>query len=181
VEPYWSKKHGAVWAREQVSLFGLLLVAGRRVNYGAQQPALARELMIREGLVNGEVLREPDFVRANRTLRAELEAFEHKLRRRDLLADEEQCFAFYDARLPEGLYSLKHLESWYRRADDAERAALRMSEADLLVRDPGLGRDAFPDHLDPGELRLPLTSSFDPSGSRDRVTLHSPDTVLTQF
>ncbi|AJD47982.1 ATP-dependent helicase HrpA [Isoalcanivorax pacificus W11-5] len=181
VEPYWSKKHGAVWAREQVSLFGLLLVAGRRVSYGAQHPELARELMIREGLVAGELPREPDFVRANRALRAELEEFEHKLRRRDLLADEEQCFAFYDARLPAGLYSLRHLESWCRRASDAERQALRMTRADLLVRDPGLGQNAFPDHLDVGELRLPLSYSFDPSGSRDGVTLNVPVTVLNQL
>src|SRR5690606_2818571 len=88
---------------------------------------------------------------------------------------------FYDARLPAGLYSLKHLESWYRRASDTERNALRMTEADLLVRDPGLGKDAFPDHLEVGELCLPLSYSFDPTGSRDGVTLTVPVTVLNQL
>ncbi|MCK0536126.1 ATP-dependent RNA helicase HrpA [Alcanivorax quisquiliarum] len=180
VEPYWSKKHGAVWAREQVSLFGLLLVAGRRVSFGAHQPALARELMIREGLVAGELPREPDFVRANRALRAQLEEYEHKLRRRDLLADEEDCFAFYDARLPAEVYSLKHLESWYRRAAEPERRALFMTQEDLLVREPELGQEAFPDHLQIGELRLPLSYSFDPSGSHDGVTLTLPVAALNQ-
>lgn len=181
VEPFWSKKRGAVQAKEQVTLFGLLLVAGRRVHYGPHDPVLAREMLIREGLVAGQVSREPDFLRANRERLADLEAYEHKLRRRDLIADEETRFAFYDARLPEGLYTLTHLENWYRRrATPAEQQALLMTEADLLVRDPELSDVAFPDTLDCGGLQLPLEYSFDPSGSRDGVTLLVPVEVLNQ-
>ncbi|WP_111656854.1 ATP-dependent RNA helicase HrpA [Isoalcanivorax indicus] len=181
VEPYWSKKRGAVQAKEQVTLFGLLLVAGRRVHYGPHDPLLARELLIREGLVAGQLSREPAFVRANRERLAELEAYEHKLRRRDLIADEEVRFAFYDARLPQDLYTLTHVESWYqRKATPEQQQALLMTEADLLVRDPDMVEAAFPDTLDCGDLQLPLEYSFDPTGSRDGVTLQVPVEVLNQ-
>ena len=183
VEPYWSKKQGAVQAKEQVHLFGLLLVAGRRVHYGPHDPVLAREMLIREGLVAGALPREPGFVVANRQLREELEAYEHKLRRRDLLADEDTCVAFYDARLPDSdLYTLRHLETWYRRkADAAQRQALHMTRDDLLVRVPDLADDAFPDELLCGDLRLPLEYSFDPTGSRDGVTVCVPAALLNQI
>ena len=61
-EPHWSKKRGCAMAKEQVNLFGLILASGRPVNYGPIQPEDARELMIREGLVMGQLTREPPFV-----------------------------------------------------------------------------------------------------------------------
>ncbi|MEY1662119.1 ATP-dependent RNA helicase HrpA [Isoalcanivorax beigongshangi] len=181
LEPYWSKKHGAVWAKEQVSLFGLLLVSGRRVHYGPHDPPLARELMIREGLVGGALPRLPDFVRLNQARRSALEQLEHKLRRRDVLADDDDLYEFYHQRLPQPLPSLRHLESWYRNAEAAERTALLMSDDDLLRRDPVLGAAAFPDQLQWGELALPLQYRFDPTGERDGVTLTVPVAALKQL
>ncbi|HBP68692.1 MAG TPA: hypothetical protein DD717_10795, partial [Alcanivorax sp.] len=75
-------KRGCVMAKEQINLFGLILASGRRMHYGPLEPELARELMIREGLVAGELTREPEFVAANRERLQRLEEMEHKLRRR---------------------------------------------------------------------------------------------------
>ncbi len=181
-EPYWSKKRGCVMAKEQVSLFGLILASGRRVHYGPLEPALARELLIREGLVAGQLMREPAFVKHNRERLEQLETLEHKLRRRDILVDEEARVAFYDERLPEGLHTLVHLENWYRKkASEAERQALLMDDEFLLSRHPRLQEDAFPDHLDLDGLRLPLEYSFDPSGAADGVTLVTPLAALNQI
>ncbi|WP_262730186.1 ATP-dependent RNA helicase HrpA [Alloalcanivorax marinus] len=180
-EPHWSKKRGCVMAKEQVNLFGLILASGRRVNYGPLDPPLARELMIREGLVAGQLSREPVFVRANRERLEQLEAMEHKLRRRDILVDEETRVAFYDERLPEGLYTLTHLETWYRKtASEAQRRALLMDDDFLLSRSPDLREDAFPDRLDLDGLSLPLEYSFDPTGDTDGVTLVVPVAALGQ-
>ena len=180
-EPHWSKKRGCVMAKEQVNLFGLILASGRRVNYGPLDPPLARELMIREGLVDGQLTREPPFVKANRERLERLEDMEHKLRRRDILVDEEARVAFYDQRLPDGLYTLTHLETWYRKeASDGQRQALLMDDDFLLSRSPDLRDDAFPDQLDLDGLTLPLEYSFDPTGDTDGVTLVVPVAALDQ-
>ena len=42
-------------AQERGVLYGLVVYASRRVSYAAIDPALARELMIREGLVRRRV------------------------------------------------------------------------------------------------------------------------------
>jgi ATP-dependent helicase HrpA len=181
-EPHWSKKRGCVMAKEQINLFGLILASGRRMHYGPLEPELARELMIREGLVAGELTREPEFVAANRERLQRLEEMEHKLRRRDILVDEETRFLFYDQRLPSGLYTLAHLETWYKKqADEHQRQALFMDDEFLLSHSPDLQGGAFPDELEWDGMRLPLEYSFDPTGDRDGVTVIVPAGALQQL
>lgn len=180
-EPHWSKKRGCAMAKEQVNLFGLILASGRRVNYAPINPQEARELMIREGLVMGELNREPPFVKANREQFETLEEMEHKLRRRDILVDEEVRVAFYDERLPQDVSSLAGLMSWYnKKATPAQKDALLMKRDFLLSRSPELGNDQFPDQLRLDGISLPLEYSFDPTGERDGVTLIVPVAVLNQ-
>ncbi|WP_202560316.1 ATP-dependent RNA helicase HrpA [Alcanivorax sp. DP30] len=180
-EPHWSRKRGCAMAKEQVNLFGLILASGRRVNYGPINPVESRELMIREGLVMGQLTREPPFVKANRELYQSLEAMEHKLRRRDILVDEEARVAFYDQRLPEHLNTVASLMSWYnKKAGKAEQKALLMDKDFLLSRSPELAGGQFPDTLRLGDLTLPLEYSFDPTGDRDGVSLLVPLSVLNQ-
>src|SRR5690606_38068710 len=181
-EPHWSKRRGCVMAREQVNLFGLILASGRRVHYGPMEPELARELMNREGLVAGQLSREPALVKTNRARLGAREEMEHELRRRDILADEQTRFEFYDQRLPDSLYTLTHLETWYRKhASEAERQALIMDDDVLLSRTPQWQRDAFPDELVVEAMRLPPEYSFDPTGQRDGVTLVVPLAALNQI
>jgi ATP-dependent helicase HrpA len=180
-EPHWSKKRGSVMAKEEVSLFGLVVAAGRRVQYGHVDPDLAREIMIREGLVAGEVREKPAFLEHNEQKIRELEDYEHKLRRRDILAGEEEQVAFYQARLPDNLYTLTGLLDWYRnKAGPAEREALEMSEDVLLARTPELDADAYPDTLTIAGLTLPVEYRFDPEAGRDGATLRVPVEVLNQ-
>ncbi len=181
LEPHWSKKRGCVMAKEQVSLFGLPLISGRRVHYGPIDPPLAREILIREALVAGNLREEPEFVRHNRQLVAELEEVEHKLRRRGLLADEQVQVDFYIERLPGEFYTLAGVLDWYRKhATAAQRQALHMDASLLLPEEPDLEPGDFPDELELDGLRLPLEYSFDPRGSRDGVTLVVPVEVLNQ-
>ena len=180
-EPHWSKKRGCAMAKEQVNLFGLILASGRRVNYGPINPQESRELMIREGLVMGQLNREPPFVKANRELYQSLEAMEHKLRRRDILVDEEARVAFYEERLPEDLNTVAGLMSWYsRKAGKEQQQSLFMDKDFLLSRSPDVAGGQFPDTLRLGDLTLPLEYSFDPTGDRDGVSLLVPLAVLNQ-
>lgn len=181
-EPFWSKRHGAAYAREQVSLFGLVLVSGRRVPFSHEDPVQSRELLIREGLVAGELPRVPLFVRKNQHLIKELEEYEHKQRRRDFIADDEVLYQFYHQRIPTSAISLSHLEAWYRKAPEEDKASLLMARQDILVKDApaDLGTD-FPDRLLVGEWQLPLEYSFNPQGKGDGVTVTIPATLINQI
>lgn len=52
-DPHWSKKNGAVMAKEKVTLYGLTLVAERTINFSRIDPALCRELFIRRAWWRG--------------------------------------------------------------------------------------------------------------------------------
>ena len=49
---------------------------------------------------------------ANRQAFADVENLEAKIRKKDLLIDDEWLFEFYDQRLPEYLVSVKGLLAW---------------------------------------------------------------------
>ena len=93
-DPHWSKKNGAVMAKEKVTLYGLTLVNERTINFSRIDPALCRELFIRRALVEGDFETRHRFFSDNRKLLAEVEALEHKSRRRDILVDDEDLFRF---------------------------------------------------------------------------------------
>lgn len=98
-EPHWERAQGAVMATEKVTVYGLPIVAARKVNYSQIDPALSRELFIRHALVEGDWQTRHAFFRDNLKLRAEVEELEHKSRRRDILVDDETLFEFYDQRI----------------------------------------------------------------------------------
>ncbi|MDQ4085281.1 MAG: ATP-dependent RNA helicase HrpA, partial [Actinomycetota bacterium] len=104
-EPHWEKKRGAVMAWEKVTLYGVPVVAARRVPYGRIDPALSRELFIRHALVYGEWDTPHEFFHANRALVAEVEELEDRSRRRDILVDEDTLFDFYDQRVGDDVVS----------------------------------------------------------------------------
>ncbi|HDZ8964647.1 TPA: ATP-dependent RNA helicase HrpA, partial [Aeromonas dhakensis] len=70
-DPHWSKKNGAVMAKEKVTLYGLTLVAERTINFSRLDPALCRELFIRRALVEGDFETRHRFFSDNRKLLAE--------------------------------------------------------------------------------------------------------------
>ncbi|MBD7978876.1 ATP-dependent RNA helicase HrpA [Serpens gallinarum] len=181
-EPHWEKKRGQVVAFEQVTLYGLIVVGKRPVHYGPIDPPAARELFIREGLVRGEINSRAKCLRENRDLLELLDELEAKARRRDILADEETLFAYYDARLPADIYQTATFESWYKRESAQDPQLLVMREEDVLARDASeITAAQYPDLLRIGTLQLPLTYHFEPNHPRDGVTLRVPAPLLPQL
>ncbi|HTO18398.1 MAG TPA: ATP-dependent RNA helicase HrpA [Pseudomonas sp.] len=181
-EPHWEKKRGQVVAFEQITLFGLIVVGKRPVHYGPVDPPAARELFIREGLVRGEINSRAKCLTENRDLLELLDELEAKARRRDILADEDTLFAYYDVRLPQDIYQAASFESWYKRESQKNPQLLLMREEDVLARDASEVTAAlYPDHLRLGELQLPLTYHFEPGHPRDGVTLRVPAPLLPQL
>ncbi|WP_122668367.1 ATP-dependent RNA helicase HrpA [Pseudomonas viridiflava] len=178
-EPHWEKKRGQVVAFEQITLFGLIVVGRRPVHFGPVDPVVSRELFIREGLVRGDIQSRAKCLSANTLLLEQLDELEAKARRRDILADEDTLYAFYEARIPADIHQTATFDSWYKTESQKNPQLLIMREEDVLAREASEVTAAqYPDTLRLGELSLSLTYHFEPSHPRDGVTLRVPAPLL---
>ncbi|MBL8443091.1 MAG: ATP-dependent RNA helicase HrpA, partial [Zoogloeaceae bacterium] len=185
-EPHWSKASGAVRAWERGTLHGLTLYARRGVAYRDIDPALCRELMIREGLVQGEIaegsLRAMPFLQHNLRLIAEIERLEHKSRRPDVLVDDELIFAFYDARVPESVVDLASFEAWRKQAEKDAPKCLHLQREQLMRHEAeGITTERFPASFEVLGQRLRLSYLHQPGDADDGVTLTVPLAMLNQI
>ncbi|MGB2920285.1 MAG: ATP-dependent RNA helicase HrpA, partial [Mycobacterium sp.] len=178
IEPHWDSKRGAVMAYERVTLYGLPIVAHRRVGYGQIDPEVARDLFIRHALVEGDWETRHHFFRDNTRLRAELAALEERARRRDLLVGDDEVHAFYDARIPADIVSARHFDGWWRKQRHRKPDLLTMRREDLMRAEQD---DEHPDAWRAGDLTLPLSYRFEPGAAADGVTVHVPVDVLARL
>ena len=175
-EPHWSRKRGAVQAVERVTLYGIPLVVGRKVDYARIDPVVSRAVFLRSALVEGEWDTHHAFFQANAALRAEVEGLEDKARRRDLVVDDDVLYDFYDERVPADVVSARHFDAWWKKARRTTPDLLTFPRSLLLRATVDLGD--YPGEWVQGDLRLPLTYRFDPGDPRDGVTVHVPLAVL---
>ncbi len=180
-EPHWSKSRGAVMATETVKLYGVPIVTARQVNFGKIDPVLSREIFIRHALVEGDWQTNHAFFKHNTALREEVEALEHKTRRRDILVDDDTLFAFYDKRVPEQIVSKAHFDHWWKNAQRSQPDLLNFDKAFLQRDETQVSELDFPNYWYQGELKLKLTYQFEPGKDRDGVTVHVPLPLLNQL
>lgn len=178
-EPHFEKKRGQVVAKETVLLYGLPIVANRVVNFGQVDPALSRELFIRSGLVEGELITKAAFFKHNQALLEDVLTLEDKARRKDILVDEEVLFAFYDEKIPADIVNAKGFHAWLKKQPN-----------DVLNFDPStltndhanaVGEQAYPDTFAFNGMVLPLAYRFEPGHEADGVTLTVPAAALVQL
>ena len=180
-EPHWEKAQGAVMAVEKVTLYGLPIVAARKVNYSQIDPVLSRELFIRHALVEGDWQTRHGFFKANLKLREEVEELEHKSRRRDILVDDEILFEFYDQRIPHDVVSARHFDSWWKNASRTEPERLNFAK-EMLIRQgaENVSKLDYPNFWHQGNLKLKLSYQFEPGADADGVTVYVPLPLLNQ-
>ncbi|WP_253727868.1 ATP-dependent RNA helicase HrpA, partial [Burkholderia thailandensis] len=186
-EPHWEKRPAQVTAFERATLYGLTVYHRRRVAFGRQDPARARELFIRGALVDGEFDTKLAFFAHNRKLLADIEQLEHKSRRQDVLVDDELIHAFYDQAIPSGIHTGAAFERWYR--DEVKKSGqpedklrlLYLSRDDLMRHEAaGVTTDLFPKRATMAGVEMALTYHFEPGSPRDGVTLAVPLFALNQ-
>ena len=176
-DPVWNAQRGEVTAMETLSLFGMQLLRRAR-HYGSDEPEAARRIFITEALVRGDMPSPPPFLEKNLALLDTVREKEARLRRPDLLGDEAQLFAFYDARIPAEVCTTAGLNRWLRaqqRPGGAGAPDLRMREADVVKA--GANTDVatlFPDHLVLAGQRIRLSYSHAPGEEEDGVSFHVP-------
>ncbi|MDZ4251056.1 MAG: ATP-dependent RNA helicase HrpA [Sulfuritalea sp.] len=185
-EPHWEKGPGQVVAWERVTLHGLMIHAKRRVHYGPSDPKLAREILIREALVEGQVgedwVKKWRFFQHNAKLMKEIEALEHKSRRPDVLVDDELIHAFYDSKIPEGIITLAAFDHWRREAEAANPKLLCLEKEQLMRHEAaGITTDAFPPAFVYRGQSFKLGYHHDPGAADDGVTLTLPLPALNQL
>ncbi|GAA5033293.1 ATP-dependent RNA helicase HrpA [Streptomyces siamensis] len=180
-EPHWEKDQAAVMAYEKVTLYGVPIVAQRKVNYGRIDPEASRELFIRNALVEGDWRTHHKFFADNRKLLTEVEELEHRARRRDILVDDETLFDFYDQRVPEHVVSGAHFDSWWKHKRHDEPELLDFERSMLINERAGdVSKDDYPDTWRQGRLKFKVTYQFEPGADADGVTVHIPLQVLNQ-
>ncbi|MEV0345477.1 ATP-dependent RNA helicase HrpA [Nonomuraea sp. NPDC050680] len=179
-EPHWEKNQGAVIALEKVTLYGVPLVTGRKVNYGRIDPDLSRELFIRHALVEGDWDSHHRFLQDNRRLLEEVEELENRARRRDIMVDDEALFDFYDQRVPADVVSARHFDSWWKKVRTTEPDLLTYSPEMLVNQGADVSAHDYPDAWRQLGQRMKLTYQFEPGADADGVTVHVPLQVLNQ-
>lgn len=121
-------------AYEKVTLYGVPIIAQRKVNYGRIDPETSRELFIRNALVEGDWRTHHKFFADNRRLLSEVEELEHRARRRDIVVDDDTLFDFYDQKVPEHVVSGAHFDSWWKRKRHEQPEFLDF-EREMLIRE----------------------------------------------
>lgn len=180
-EPHWEKDQAAVMAYEKVTLYGVPIIAQRKVNYGRIDPEVSRELFIRNALVEGDWRTHHKFFADNRRLLSEVEELEHRARRRDIVVDDETLFDFYDERVPEHVVSGAHFDSWWKHKRHEQPDFLDF-EREMLIRESAgaVTKADYPDTWRQGALKFRVTYQFEPGADADGVTVHVPLQVLNQ-
>ncbi len=180
-EPHWHAKSGRVVALETVTLYGLTVSDKQRVNFGAIDPVQARAIFIRSALVAGDYRTRAEFFLHNRQIIADIESMEEKARRRDILADEEELFRFYDERIPADITTAAQFEQWRKRAEAKDPALLFVARERLMRHAAEAITEAqFPDHIAFDDMSLQLQYRFEPGHVQDGVNVIVPIALLNR-
>ncbi|MFP8965432.1 ATP-dependent RNA helicase HrpA [Pokkaliibacter sp. CJK22405] len=186
LEPHWERKRAEVLAFQQRTLWGLIIVARRKVSFGKIEPDTCQDMFIREALVQGDYQTQAPFFAHNRDLLEEVESLEAKSRRRDILVDEETLFSFYKDRISdfqgEEVVDGPSFESWRKRIEKRDNKVLFLTR-DYLMRHQAeaITEDQYPDVFKWQGMELPLDYRFEPGQKEDGVTLKVPVALLRQL
>jgi len=181
LEPHWEKRAADVVALERATLYGIVVYNDRRVSYAQVEPAAAREIFIREALVEGDWDSRLPFLAHNRKLIRQVEELEHKSRRQDVLVDDELIFAFYDQQLPQSVHSGATLERWYRNEVRRQPSLLQLTRDELMRHEAaGITTAAFPKVVPLGGIDCAAEYLHEPGSARDGITVTVPIYALNQ-
>jgi ATP-dependent helicase HrpA len=181
LEPHWEKKAAEVVALERATLYGIVIYHQRKVNFGRVDAKAAREIFIREALVNGEWDSRLPFIAHNRKMIAQVEELEHKSRRQDVLVDEELIHAFYDQQVGAEVVSGATFERWYREASRDNPKLLMLGREELMRHEAaGVTTSAFPRTVRLGGVDCAASYLHQPGDPKDGVTVTVPIYALNQ-
>ncbi|MBR2372704.1 MAG: ATP-dependent RNA helicase HrpA, partial [Lentisphaeria bacterium] len=177
-QAFYDANSGFVRAREKVICDGLLIHGARRVDYAKHNPAEAREIFIREGLLSGELRLPGSWVEKFNEMKEDLELLEIKIRHPESVYDPESAAKHFLSVLPPEIHSLKTLKKLcsthpYPFAPEAEQ--IMQEQYNRLVP------ENFPDWLFFGNVHFQLNYIFDPGADNDGITMYVPEDQMNML
>jgi len=181
-DPWWDTDRGAAMCTERAYLHGLPVVADRRINLQRVNPEMAREMFIRNALVERKWVSPHKFLDQVADRIEEVNQLQTTLRRTDLLGDDDQLMSLYANRIPDQIVSAGHFDRWWKTRSRDEPDLFNFTLEELL--DPRAGpieSDGFPEAWVHGNLSLRISYEFDQSSPTDGATIDIPVDVLTRL
>ncbi len=181
-EPHWEKKRAMVIGYERLTLYGLVIVPKRKIDFSKVDVKLAREIFIRGALIEGELQSKASFFDKNQALIAEIRNLEHRSRRQDILVEEEVLYDFYDQHLPLTVCDRRSLEKWFTRANSIQQQALLLKKEHLLAKDEAAVSDEdYPPYTILNGSKMKFHYHFEPGHELDGITVEVPLGLLNQL
>ncbi|AKE41389.1 HrpA-like helicase [Corynebacterium kutscheri] len=178
-EPVWSSKKATALVHQKSTLYGVTVINDRLVAYSRIDTAAARDMFIRNALIEGQWTTQHKFFARNVEKLADAANIEAKARRRDLIVDEERLFTFYDQRIPAHITNAHSFDRWWRKTESNSPALLDFDPEQLLSKEAEVvTNDQFPDIWHQDNLEFQLSYQFEPGTIDDGVSIHIPIPLL---
>ncbi|NOG60898.1 MAG: ATP-dependent RNA helicase HrpA [Proteobacteria bacterium] len=180
-DAHWESKSARVVALEKISLYGMTLVAAKRVNYGRVNPVESKALFIRNALVEGDLASSASFYKHNNKIINEVRELEKKSRRPDIV-DEEAIYNFYDKALPIDVYDGQSFAAWAKKLNKDQKQALCLDKDMIMSHEAEhVTENLFPDTIQSKGLSIPVEYKFEPGKEDDGLNIDVPVAALKQF
>ncbi|MFT5520370.1 MAG: ATP-dependent helicase HrpA [Enterobacterales bacterium] len=181
-DPYWSKKSGRAMIKESLTLYGLIVVANRAKSLAKDNPELANELFIFHAFVENDFVTRAASIVHNRKCLEQVEAMEHRARRRDILVEQDYLENFYSSRIPKSIHNGQAFEKWYKTATKEQQLELQFNVEDLIREEAEeIDRHAYPESLLINGIALELEYHFEPGAEDDGLHIILPIVYINQF
>lgn len=177
--------------REGAPGTGLPIVQDRTVQWGRINPLEARDFLIRQGLVEGDIQQRfsyDDFVTRNRDILEDAADDASRTRQVAQTVGDEDLFDFYNAIIPNTVTSVADLAKWWKTKHDEQPDLLDFDpdKVERLAGSDSVSLDDYPDHwhtlgTDGSPIDLRLSYIYDPHDPNDGVTVHVPLKALSRL
>ena len=190
-EPHWSGSRGSAVATAKVLLYGLPIISDRTVQWGRINPMEARDFLIRQSLVEGDVQQRfsyDDFLARNRDILDEAAEDASRTRQVSQSVSDEDLYDFYQSVIPNDVTCVADLAKWWKR-EHGEHPHLLDFDPDKVERlssAESVSLADYPDHwhalgTDGQPIDLRLSYIYDPHDPADGVTVHVPLKALSRL
>lgn len=190
-DPHWSASRGAAIAQAKILLYGLPIIQNRPVQWGRINPVEAREFLIRQGLVEGDILQRfshDEFIKRNIDVLESAADDMNRTRQVAQTVSDEDLYDFYNEVLPAEATSVAALAAWWKDEYGKHPDLLNFdpSRVERLSETESVSLEDFPDHwhtygTDGMPVDLRLSYVYDTTDPLDGVSVHIPLKVLSRL
>lgn len=168
-EERWEKNRGEAVATQFTLLYGLL-INRKSVAFSKINPVLAREIFIKQGVVNNELGKKYNFVIHNEKVINQIEKLEDKIRSAFIIFEDE-LFKFYNEVIPLDICDVRNFDLWLKQQNDNEdKLKLEQNKFMAAFTQVMDNIELYPDFILNGVDKIKLKYIFNPDNEDDGVS-----------